>query len=85
MNTIIRNILGKDFEIKIADSKIIEGVDFHYRTQDDKIFGASFMWGTPLDGLEKHELAAIVGIIEGDLMNRRDITFEKKYVIVEAS
>ena len=73
MKTIIRNILGKEFEIKIANSNIIDGVEFHYNTQDDKIFGS----GHSLDEGE------IICIIERDLMNRRDITLEKKYVIID--
>ena len=83
MKTIIRNILGKEFEIRIVGSNIIDGVDFHYQTQDDKIFGASFMWSPPVDELGNDEISDIVCLIERDLMNRRDITLEKKYVIVE--
>ena len=80
---IIKEILGKEFSIHIADSNIIDGVDFHYQTQDDRIFGASFMWGKPMEDLEKPEINAIIDSIERDLMNRRDITLEKKYVITE--
>ncbi len=83
VKTIIKEILGKEFSIHIANSNIIDGVDFHYQTQDDRIFGASFMHGESMEDLEKPEINAIIDLIERDLMNRRDITLEKKYVITE--
>ena len=76
VKTIIKEIWGKEFSIHIANSNIIEGVDFHYQTQDDRIFGSGYIYGTP-------ENQDVIDYIERDLMNRRDITLEKKYVITE--
>jgi len=78
---ITREILGKEFQITIADSNIIDGVDFHYQTQDDRIFGSSFMWGAPMEDVDEEDLEAIIDYVERDLKNRRDITLEQKYVI----
>jgi len=83
MKTLVREIFGKEFEIRIADSTIADGVDFQYQTQDEKIFGASYLWGYALEDLTMPDLSAIIGIIERDLMNRRDVTLEQKYVIVK--
>jgi len=80
---IIKEICGKEFSISIANSNIIDGIDFHYQTQDDRIFGSGYIWGTPVKDLEKPEIDALIDLIERDLMNRRDITLEKKYVITE--